>query len=242
MALDVETLLSTNYPPSDVEAQHIHATLHVGEMELEELDTQISKVALLLAELQAQRKQRHQSLTSLRAVLSPLRRFPAEILAEIFQSCCQNSRATPFYSITEPLEAPMLLGRICSFWRTVAYNTPRLWNTIHFYTNFPRTDRLAPYVSSLAERSRNLPLSVTINTLPPRPNLPLPLPGAPVDIIGNLCHRLQELRLILDDDDSDFPAMITADTTFPILTSLVVKIQTNPDTDILAADLGEIVD
>ncbi|KAJ7144301.1 hypothetical protein C8R44DRAFT_563853, partial [Mycena epipterygia] len=54
-----------------------------------------------------------------RKVLSPLRRFPLEILAEIFRCCCQNSIATEGYSTTGPLEAPLLLGQICLFWRTV---------------------------------------------------------------------------------------------------------------------------
>ncbi|KAJ7144219.1 hypothetical protein C8R44DRAFT_557222, partial [Mycena epipterygia] len=127
MDLNIATLLSTNSLPSDVEVQQIHAILNAGDMELAELNAQISQVTSQLAELKAKSKQRSELFRSLRAVLSPLRRFPAELLAEIFECCCHNSLAAEFYSITDPLEAPVLLGHICSFWRTVSHNTPRLW-------------------------------------------------------------------------------------------------------------------
>ncbi|KAJ6595071.1 hypothetical protein DFH09DRAFT_887300, partial [Mycena vulgaris] len=81
-------------------------------------------------------------ITSLKGVLSPIRRIPPEILAEIFLNCRQNSRASEFYSITDPSEAPLLLGRVCSSWRVIAHGTPRLWDALYFHTNYPRTDRL----------------------------------------------------------------------------------------------------
>ncbi|KAJ7144307.1 hypothetical protein C8R44DRAFT_657769, partial [Mycena epipterygia] len=124
---NVASLLSTNDPPSDIEIQQLRVLVGAWDAELAELDAQISKLAVRLSELKAQRNHRYESLRCLRKVLSPLRRFPPEILGEIFQYCCQNSIATEGYSITDPLEAPLLLGHICSFWRTVSHNTPRLW-------------------------------------------------------------------------------------------------------------------
>ncbi|KAJ7144170.1 hypothetical protein C8R44DRAFT_865141 [Mycena epipterygia] len=134
----------------------------------------------------------------------------------------------------------MLLGRICSLWRTVAYNTPRLWNTIHFYTEFPLTDRLTPYVSSLAERSRNLPLFVEIDSSSPLPNsLSLPA-GTLTNATYILGHRLQKLTLKLDDEQSGFPAVFAADTAFPILQSLIVIVYS--DLNIVSTNLGAILD
>ncbi|KAJ7144205.1 hypothetical protein C8R44DRAFT_657685 [Mycena epipterygia] len=193
-------------------------------MELAELDAQISKITSQLAELKAKRQQRSELFRSLRAVLSPLRRVPAELLAEIFQCCCQNSLAAEFYSITDPLEAPVLLGHICSFWRTISHNTPRLWNMIHFYTNFPPTDRLAEYVGALAEKSRNLPLLVGIDTCTPCPRSLSPPASPSPEIIWHLRHRLQALRLDLEDRDRDLSVMIGSDTAFPSLQTLVVNV------------------
>ncbi|KAJ6549610.1 hypothetical protein DFH09DRAFT_880931, partial [Mycena vulgaris] len=60
-----------------------------------------------------------------RTVLSALRRFPPELMSEIFP---ENSRASKSYSITDPREAPLVLGRVCSLWRTIMHHTPCLWD------------------------------------------------------------------------------------------------------------------
>ncbi|KAF8176670.1 hypothetical protein K438DRAFT_1485893, partial [Mycena galopus ATCC 62051] len=57
-----------------------------------------------------------------RAVISPMRRVPHDVLVEICISCLPSHNA-----LIDPAEAPLILGRICRHWRSVAYSTPTLW-------------------------------------------------------------------------------------------------------------------
>ncbi|KAJ7144236.1 hypothetical protein C8R44DRAFT_565288, partial [Mycena epipterygia] len=119
--------LSTNDPPSDIEVQQLRSLADAGNAQLAELDAQIVELAVRLSELKPQRNQRYESFRCLRKVLSPLRHFPPEIMAEIFQCFYQNSIAAEGYSSSDPLEASLLLGHICSFWQAVSHSTRRLW-------------------------------------------------------------------------------------------------------------------
>ncbi|KAF8882552.1 hypothetical protein BD779DRAFT_1378774, partial [Infundibulicybe gibba] len=59
-----------------------------------------------------------------RAVVLPLRSFPPEILVNIFAAFI--SMADEYRSIC----SPFALMRICSRWRRVVLDTPRLWTKI----------------------------------------------------------------------------------------------------------------
>ncbi|KAJ7910955.1 hypothetical protein B0H13DRAFT_2011020 [Mycena leptocephala] len=74
-------------------------------------------------------------------------------------------------------EAPVLLGRICSLWRTISLSTPRLWAKLHIVEPVPRYG-LGPLVlqEKLAQRlettkmwlgrSGQCPLSISLQTAP----------------------------------------------------------------------------
>ncbi|KAJ7184891.1 hypothetical protein C8R46DRAFT_842273, partial [Mycena filopes] len=79
---------------------------------------------LVLSEVNSQRHRCQQSLSRLICVRAPIRRVPPEILAEIFHFSCRTYENT---SITDVQAAPLLLGQVCSLWRAVSQNTPRLW-------------------------------------------------------------------------------------------------------------------
>ncbi|KAJ7832821.1 hypothetical protein B0H13DRAFT_2111857 [Mycena leptocephala] len=53
----------------------------------------------------------------------PILTLPTEITAEIFARCLPNEPAVPRTDT-----APLLLGRICSTWRTISLATPELWS------------------------------------------------------------------------------------------------------------------
>ncbi|KDR73112.1 hypothetical protein GALMADRAFT_721268 [Galerina marginata CBS 339.88] len=64
-----------------------------------------------------------------RAVMSPVRRLPPEILGEIFSraSCAQgHGMRLPFC-----YDMPWVLGEVCSYWRTVLLSLPKLWSEIY---------------------------------------------------------------------------------------------------------------
>ncbi|KIM47160.1 hypothetical protein M413DRAFT_57140, partial [Hebeloma cylindrosporum] len=67
------------------------------------------------------------SIDACNAVLSPVRRLPIDILQEIFYQCLP----TDHHPIMSATEAPMLLTRVSSLWRSVAFSMPRIWAKLH---------------------------------------------------------------------------------------------------------------
>ncbi|KAK6972087.1 hypothetical protein R3P38DRAFT_3136537 [Favolaschia claudopus] len=61
------------------------------------------------------------------SLISPMRRLPQDILCEIFLACLHTHRNCAMSAS----EAPVLLGRVCSAWRTISLTTPRLWARLH---------------------------------------------------------------------------------------------------------------
>ncbi|KAL0565471.1 hypothetical protein V5O48_016555 [Marasmius crinis-equi] len=114
-------VLNTNYTPNSQETKEIRAVLSEPEAELDKIHQEIKK-------LQSRGLELHKFTSKHRALLSPIRRIPHDILAEIFYHCLPNDR---YFSVRSLYEAPLILTTICRTWREVALRTPRLWNLLH---------------------------------------------------------------------------------------------------------------
>ncbi|KAF8143368.1 hypothetical protein K438DRAFT_1633725, partial [Mycena galopus ATCC 62051] len=68
-----------------------------------------------------------------RALISPIRRLPSVILQEIFVACL----STHWNCVMSSSSFPVLLGRICSLWRTLSLSAPRLWSHLRIDEPFP---------------------------------------------------------------------------------------------------------
>ncbi|KAL0568739.1 hypothetical protein V5O48_013248, partial [Marasmius crinis-equi] len=154
-------ILGTNHKPTTTESAAIHRFLEAPKAEL-------FSIREKLAKLQARSDQLDLLINQHRALTSPMRRMPDDILREIFVRCLPID-ALPARDL---LEAPLLLTRICRFWREVVITTPALWNSIHILlpTVF-RHDLLDDGFEGLVERrfegtklwlerSGSLPLSI----------------------------------------------------------------------------------
>ena len=82
--------------------------------------------------------------------------IPPEILTQIFLYCIPSEQF-PIPSINE---APLLLTRISSYWRTLAINTPDLWSAFHINYKDPAED--IPATNLWLNRSTNRPLSLSL--------------------------------------------------------------------------------
>ena len=82
--------------------------------------------------------------------------IPPEILAQIFFHCIPCEQ----YPIPSHNEAPLLLTRISSYWRTLAINTPDLWSAFHINYKDPAED--IPATNLWLNRSTNRPLSISL--------------------------------------------------------------------------------
>ncbi|KAJ7694552.1 hypothetical protein B0H17DRAFT_931548, partial [Mycena rosella] len=98
-----------------------------------------------------------------------VRRLPLDIIREIFVTCLPTDRNCAMSAV----EAPILLGRICSAWRAISLSTPRLWAKLHIFEPLPPSpSAVAFFEKSLVQRieatklwlrrSGQCPLSISI--------------------------------------------------------------------------------
>ncbi|KAF7366676.1 ABC protein [Mycena sanguinolenta] len=124
------TLLNTNEPPEDSEMIFIRSVVSKTTTRLTRLDDEISKLHEKLKQLEDERTALLSYRTRNTAILSPLRRMPPEVLAEIF-SWTLPSKVDDAWNIgSDTTQSPWLLTRISSRWRAVCLSTTSLWSQI----------------------------------------------------------------------------------------------------------------
>ncbi|KAJ7235666.1 hypothetical protein C8J57DRAFT_1479432 [Mycena rebaudengoi] len=207
-------LLTSNQAPTSSERLQIQFRIRSSDVTLAEMDEQIRKLKL-------QRESTSTLRAAMQAVLSPVRRLPPEILAEIFLLCRNNSLGMGRYSVVDPRQAPLVLGQICSHWRAVSQNTSRLWDRIHVRGAMLAMRDASGRLGTCATRARNHPLDLAIHTLSYSV-----ASGRfqPLDLVLPLRHKLQSIRLTLNWNECQNSGL-PVDNTFPILTSLFINIR-----------------
>ncbi|KAJ6594652.1 hypothetical protein B0H19DRAFT_1009675 [Mycena capillaripes] len=119
--------LGTNYCPTDEEVLGIENLLVEPILQLKHLDDEIAQLQMAMDKLVEERESLGAYVAAHKALISPVRRLPLEILQEIFIACLPTHRNCVM-SASEP---PVLLGRICGSWRAVSLSTPRIWAKLH---------------------------------------------------------------------------------------------------------------
>ncbi|KAJ7665888.1 hypothetical protein DFH06DRAFT_1040588 [Mycena polygramma] len=121
------TRLGTNYCPKDEEVLEIQGLLVEPTLRLKHLDDEIADLQKAIEKLAEERDSLGAYVEAHKALISPARRLPLDIIQEIFVACLPTHRNC----VMSALEAPVLLGRICSAWRAISLSTPRLWASLH---------------------------------------------------------------------------------------------------------------
>ncbi|KAF7373727.1 hypothetical protein MSAN_00583700 [Mycena sanguinolenta] len=119
--------LDTNYCPTDQEDLEIRSLLVEPTLRLKKLDDEIADLQKSMDKLVEERNGLQSYVQAHSALISPVRRLPRDIIQEIFLACMPTHRNC----VMSATEAPILLGRICSAWRAISLNTPRLWASVH---------------------------------------------------------------------------------------------------------------
>ncbi|KAF7343300.1 hypothetical protein MVEN_01762300 [Mycena venus] len=143
--------LHTNYAPSDCEVKSIESHLVTHVQELSRLDA-------LIRDLSDQREKTLAYIAAHKVLLSPARRLPRDVVQEIFLACLPTDRN----AVLSAREAPLMLGRICSAWRTLALSTPALWASLHIPLQFIFDVSYPLAITTWLERSGQCPLSLSI--------------------------------------------------------------------------------
>ncbi|KAJ7689550.1 hypothetical protein B0H17DRAFT_1011967 [Mycena rosella] len=132
--------LGTNYCPEDEEIAEIQTLLAEPLLQLSHLDDEIAKLQAALGDLTQERARLRAYVDAHRALISPVRRLPLDIIQEIFVACIPTHRNCAMSA----MDAPVILGRICSSWRAISLSTPRLWSRLHI------VEPTCPYNSAIA--------------------------------------------------------------------------------------------
>ncbi|KAJ7354558.1 hypothetical protein DFH08DRAFT_955947 [Mycena albidolilacea] len=174
MASPFAAQLGTNYCPKDKEVLEIQTLLVKPALRLKNLDNEIAELQKAIEKLMEERDGLGAYVDAHKALISPVRRLPLDIIEEIFVTCLPTHRNC----VMSASEAPVLLGRVCSSWRAISLSTPRLWAKIHVVEpeSDPYSRPAASFDQKVAQRvqvtkmwlgrSGQCPLSISLESAP----------------------------------------------------------------------------
>ncbi|KAF6745946.1 hypothetical protein DFP72DRAFT_639453 [Ephemerocybe angulata] len=142
---DVSHLLNTNEVPTKIEVATVQNAL----------DSLTGRISTLRSQLERLEEQhRHH-----RAILSPMRRIPLEVLAEIFVLVCR-----PIQSEYDR-RTVINLGLVCKSWRAATLLAHRLWTGISFTPDDPWSiyDRVVSWFKNSGSLPKSLEYDATLN-------------------------------------------------------------------------------
>ncbi|RDB27461.1 hypothetical protein Hypma_004100 [Hypsizygus marmoreus] len=193
-------LLLSNNEPSDFEIVEIHKIIAHRKSNLSKLEGRIAEVQDMLHKLIESRSREEQRLSLFRAIVSPIRRIPQDVLVEIFLltrdwwegiSVLNEFKSRPVGPLPTP--SPLVITHVCSEWRRVALSTPMLWAKIKvgyeaYVSPMPNcspdnNERLRTW---LARTGMHHPLDITYAS-PPHHNIT----GAPLSWTSPYVHRIK---------------------------------------------------
>ncbi|KAJ7780733.1 hypothetical protein DFH07DRAFT_949946 [Mycena maculata] len=110
--------LNTSHVPAEPEILRICALLVAPTEELARIEVQINEPKT--------KQSLRTAIDAHKTLISHMRLAPQDVFQEIFLACLPTAHGAV-------IEAPMLLGHICRYWRSVAYSTPESWSysTLH---------------------------------------------------------------------------------------------------------------
>ncbi|KAJ7622429.1 hypothetical protein FB45DRAFT_1091395, partial [Roridomyces roridus] len=118
-------LLTSNLCPLESEIPYIKRLIADPQPRLDALNAQIDILQTALAKVVRERDDLVCHTQRYRAVLSPIRRLPPELVAEILK-LVPFTRKIEDKTIRQP---PWTLGHICRSWRETALGCPFLWRS-----------------------------------------------------------------------------------------------------------------
>ncbi|KAF8128308.1 hypothetical protein K438DRAFT_916302 [Mycena galopus ATCC 62051] len=231
--------LGTNYCPTDTELGQIKCLLVEPCLELKRLDAEIAVVRKALDKLTEDRDTLGAYVDAHRTLMSPVRQLPLDVIEEIFIACLPTHRNC----VMSAQEAPVILGRICSSWRTISLSTPRLWSRLHIVE--PKLSFDLSYISASdlveaksvqrqevakawLQRSGTCPLSISLEShfdhdaAPPLS--PSPTPSSPnvFLIVVSFASRWQTISLRIHQSAVQMLLRLT-EADVPLLKSLTIN-------------------
>lgn len=155
-------VVGSHVVPSEQEVTDIQHAIRGDEVAIVEHTNALRDARRVVADLERNLKVLEANVVHKRALLSPVRRLPADILSLILSdSIMRTFRRRPDSTLL--LQHPLL--RVCRWWRELGLGTPRLWARIVL---FPLCD--VSWYKTLAlclQYSKEMPLSICLSSSPP---------------------------------------------------------------------------
>ncbi|PFH47042.1 hypothetical protein AMATHDRAFT_128921, partial [Amanita thiersii Skay4041] len=102
----------------------IQRSIADGQDKLWQVEHEIMQYNSILGRLMERKKELEQDLTYKRALISPIRGLPPEILMQIFLEYCLPGELVQ-KDVTG--RSPVVLSQVCRHWRAVAHACQPLW-------------------------------------------------------------------------------------------------------------------
>ena len=176
------------------------------------------EVAELDALLERLRLKRYALKRKINQLHSPIvRKLPPDVTSTIFEFCLQDFADHPLFpyrDTEEDLSIPLSLGAICSYWRDIAWSSPRLWSSLVVrVTRKHDSDITTGIAQEWLARSGQLPLTIRIYSESYNTTF-----TELADIINQYSTRWFKLDLYIPD--RDYQRFQATDNHAPILTSI----------------------
>lgn len=176
----------TNHTPSELESRLIKANLAEIDVKTRRLDSDINRVQTLLASLVETKERLREHSSSQKTSLSLFRRFPPEVLAEVFR---QYDR--PRFRRAYPP------AQVCRFWRDVAFSTTFLWTSLKFDLKKVEGETDLKMVQRWLSSSGGLPLTISLGEhagVTDRPACPS------IELIASHSYRWKNVKIYLQEE------------------------------------------
>ncbi|KAK0244910.1 hypothetical protein EDD85DRAFT_979995 [Armillaria nabsnona] len=190
----VSMYLENNDAPHDIDVASITNSLRDINQLIEKADEDEKELSRALVEtLRKRRAVMLQKQSKLQSIISPLRRFPAEILSEIFHHTLERDG----YSVLNTADGPWSLSHVSRHWRATALTcSGALWSNLYIgihKCSFPKKDHL-PLLRTCLTRSRSHNISVYLDYPEPVPTFE----GKTIELVQILvdnCERWHSLEI-----------------------------------------------
>lgn len=193
----------TNNPPLEQQHSTLQRLIVGAERDISTLDAKLKSLEDMLASCQRNRQQASSELELSKRVLSPIRRLPREVIAEIVLHALQSSKIPDKWSVVATLDTrmgPWKYGQVCRIWREAVLSFPQLWTHFRFdqattpHSMKPR--RYENLMTMLVERSQKLPISFVFDEQALHESAGL------LRLLVGQCHRWKDVELTIDSEVS----------------------------------------
>ncbi|KAJ6517881.1 hypothetical protein C8R47DRAFT_200 [Mycena vitilis] len=123
-------LMNSNEAPLDSDISIAQSALEKADARLASLDAEMSRIREQLRQLEAEHSALEIYRTKNKAILSPLRRMPPELLSEIFSWTLPPAKNAAFHPGFDITDSPWGLTHVSSQWRSIAISNPSFWSLV----------------------------------------------------------------------------------------------------------------